>query len=80
VEEFRKLTDCRILAYYFYVKRDVMNRENMYELKKYAGRRPLFYIEDQQTAINPGSIEAWKKRLLDNSLDLIVKDTLPFCL
>jgi len=50
----------------------------MYELKKYAGRRPLFYIEDQQTAINPGSLEAWKKRLLDNSLDLIVRDTLPF--
>ena len=62
------LSDYDNYHYFFYTKRDVMNRDNVEEIKKYIDSRPMFFIEDHQKSINPNSWNDWRRKLLKNSI------------
>lgn len=72
------LSDFDRYHYYFYSGRDVMSRDDFKEISKYVENRPIFFIEHHRLSVNPRLVHDWKEKLLDNSLDIKIKDAIPF--
>ncbi len=71
------LSDYDSYHYFFYAKRDVMNRECVEDVKKQLKDRPVFFVEDHQIVRHPDSLKNWKKKLMENSIILTEKDSIP---
>lgn len=71
------LSDYDHYHYFYYAKRDVMNRGYVEEIGRQIGSRPILFIEDHQTAINPESLTKWATELNRYSIALNEKGSIP---
>lgn len=72
------LSDYDSYHYYFYAKRDVISRDDLNEIKKYIGLRPIFLVEDHRMLTDPPLLKEWRKKLVDNAMDLTERGSIPF--
>ncbi len=72
------LSDYDSYHYFFYAKRDVADRENIIEIKKYLLTRPVFLIQDHQMFQNSQLFKSWEKKLEFYAISLKERFSLPF--
>jgi len=71
------LSDYDAYHYFFYTGRDVMDRQFVGEIKRQMGSRPIFFVENHQSAVNPELTKEWKKQLAELSMGLDEKGSIP---
>jgi len=71
------LSDYDWYHYYFYTKRDVMSRSMIGNIENQLIHRPVFFIEDHQSAVRRESLDVWRKKLSGHSINLKEYDSIP---
>lgn len=71
------LSDYDSYNYYFYARRDVMNKEMIGEIARQLQSRPVYYIDDHQSALFDDSLNEWRTNLKKNSITLDSVGSIP---
>jgi len=71
------LSDYDSYNYYFYARRDVMDKEMIGEIVRQLRSRPIYFIDDHQSAVYGDSLNGWRTSLKRSSITLDAVDSIP---
>jgi hypothetical protein len=71
------LSDYDSYHYYFYGRRDVMNREMIDGIEKQLQSRPVLFIDDHQSTVHSDILNDWRIKLKERSITLKAVDSIP---